>query len=422
MSEYRLRQRPLLLLVLFVSVLLLVMLCWLHGWVVSPLSPVSCPPPSPLSSLRELVPYSRLDPRCGLVSVLHTLYTVEEETGDTLVISPTLQEKVEDWLGGDTQLLTELLDQTVVQVTCLLSGETTHYNPLRARRPRPAGGREAGRVWAEEEVRRTRQGCDFCDAGNMTGEESWGRIVSPGCSTAANLFKVAGPNNGLILSTSHSIFDIGLVEWRQILHCATLWYHKVHSTDKQLIFPMLVQDMFPKAGASKVHPHLHTWLGRTAYSGHFASMLRSASSYISRTGRDYWRDLLDLHMDLGLGVRHGQATAIIPLTSRRDHEVMIVSDSMCEDTITLLAAVMEAYHEDLGVFCHSLGVALPPLIPQPRHSSLPAIVRIGSRGLCTNTQSDVSSLDLYAFYSVNVNPLQTIKALTAALERVKLSK
>jgi len=119
MSEYRLRQRPLLLLVLCVSVLLLLMLC-LHGWSVSP--PLTCPPPSPLSSLRELVPYSRLDPRCGLVQLLHTLYRVQEE-GDTLVISPTLQEKVQDWLGGDTQLVTEVLDQTVVQALQFRAGD-----------------------------------------------------------------------------------------------------------------------------------------------------------------------------------------------------------------------------------------------------------------------------------------------------------
>ena len=41
---------------------------------------------------------------------------------------------------------------------------------------------------------------------------------------------------------------------------------------------------------------------------------RKANLYRSTTGSDYWSDLADLHLALGLGVRHKTALAIIPLT------------------------------------------------------------------------------------------------------------
>ena len=85
------------------------------------------------------------------------------------VVPAPLLEKLQGWLGGDEQLLQEARLQVVVQVrplapcrrppcvqvTGLLSGDTTHYNPLRARRPKPPGGQGAGREWAEEQVKLT---------------------------------------------------------------------------------------------------------------------------------------------------------------------------------------------------------------------------------------------------------------------------
>jgi len=227
---------------------------------------------------------------------------------------------------------------------------------------------------------------------------------------------VAGPSNGLIISSSHSLFDIGESQLSQLLDCAVLWFKEMHRQDPSLNFPMLVWDTFPKSGASQVHPHLQTWLGTAGYSGHFETNLREAIAYETLTeSGNYWKDMTELHVALGLGVQHGDATAIVPLTSHRDHEWMVVGEEMSSDFVSLLAAVLESHVEGLGVICRSLGMAFPPISPQGRESSLPVIARIGSRGDCTKTQSDVSSLDLYAFYSVNADPFDTVAALKDVL-------
>ena len=42
--------------------------------------------------------------------------------------------------------------------------------------------------------------------------------------------------------------------------------------------------------------------------------LRKANLHSKTTGRDYWKDVAELHISLGLGLRHGSTVAIAPLT------------------------------------------------------------------------------------------------------------
>ena len=52
------------------------------------------------------------------------------------------------------------------------------------------------------------------------------------------------------------------------------------------------------------------------------------------------------------------------LISKKDHEVMVVGKELGQDMVELVAAVVETYHSLLGVFCHSVSLALPPMKPQ----------------------------------------------------------
>ena len=163
-----------------------------------------------------------------------------------------------------------------------------------------------------------------------------------------------------------------------MLHCSKLWFGKVHQQDRSLVFPMMVWDSLPHSGASQIHPHMQIWLGRD-YEGQFKSMLRDANAYATEFGGNYWEDMAEAHVGLGLGVVEGGAVAIVPLTSHKDHEVMIMAKEVNKDFIFLLSAVMEMYNEKLGVFCRSMGMSFPPLIPKIPEATLPAVLRVGSR-------------------------------------------
>lgn len=353
--------------------------------------------------------------KCGVVITAFNLYTIEVE-GVPIKIPKTFEAKVSGWLGGDKDLIDQATNQKVIQITNRLSGETTHYNPLRAKRP--GAQAQQSREFVDKIIEESKASCDLCRAENMTAEETWGRIKTSQCITAANMFKISGPNNGLVISRTHDLLAIGPEELKDLLHCTKLWFTKVHKQDSKLMFPMLVWDALPHAGASQVHPHLQVWLGHD-YEGQFKSMLRDANSYATEFGGNYWEDLAKVHVALGLGVVEGGAVAIIPLTSHKDHEVMIIAKDVNKDFLFLLSAVMEMYNEKLGVFCRSMGMAFPPLISRIPEETLPAVLRVGSRGSCSSSVSDASSLDLYGVFSVNADPVQTISALKAVIVNIK---
>merc|ERR1719239_582566 len=162
-----------------------------------------CAPLKPMVSLHDLVAIWRQEkPLCEVGDTLHTLYQIEEEEAGHLVIPKPLQELLHQWVGPEL----DVARQQIIQVTDLLSGESTHYNPLRAQRPRPGGGSE-GRSWAVSQVERSAAQCHFCRPQNFTAEEVWGRISLPHCSSAGNVFRVAA-TSGLILAKTHSVLEM----------------------------------------------------------------------------------------------------------------------------------------------------------------------------------------------------------------------
>jgi len=367
-----------------------------------------------LQTMSDIVKILTLD-RCGVIQTVFDLYRIEVE-GVPIKVPEQFAEKVSGWLGGDKELIDQSLNQKVIQITNRLSGETTHYNPLRAKRP--GSQAQQSRDYVDKIIAESQESCDLCKAENFTAEETWGRVRTPSCITAANMFKVSGPNNGLVISKTHHILELGHNELREMLNCAKQWYRKVNQQDRSLVFPMMVWDALPHAGASQIHPHMQIWLGRH-YEGQFGSMLRDSNAYLAEFGGNYWEDMADAHVGLGLGVVEGGAVAIVPLTSHKDHEVMIMAKDVNKDFIFLLSAVTEMYNEKLGVFCRSMGMSFPPINSRPAEATLPAILRVGSRGSCSSSVSDASSLDLYGVFSVNVDPVQTITTLKHVINNIK---
>ena len=114
------------------------------------------------------------------------------------------------------------------------------------------------------------------------------------CITAANLFKVTGPHNGLVLARSHSLLELGPHQLAGLWHCCLAWFNTTHHHHPHLASPMLIWDTLDKAGASQVHPHLQVWLG-SHYEGEFERWVESAARHQSDTGRDYWADMVEAH-------------------------------------------------------------------------------------------------------------------------------
>ena len=102
--------------------------------------------------------------------LLNRLYHVKI-VGDPIKIPLSMQAKVNDWLQNKTELLAEAGQQKVVEITNKWTGETTHYNPLRAKKP--GAGVTQNMEYLQKIISESQASCDFCQARNYTvGYES----------------------------------------------------------------------------------------------------------------------------------------------------------------------------------------------------------------------------------------------------------
>ena len=192
------------------------------------------------------------------------------------------------------------------------------------------------------------------------------------------------------------------------MECTRAWIEKVHSLDKRLTSGMIIADTLWRAGASQIHPHLQVWLGGQ-YEGQFAVLERQSVLYRQQHGTSFISDMVYLHLKLGLAVTVGDVVVMAPLTSHKEYELMVISPTV-DDTFTqVYANIMKVYNEDLSLYCRSMAMSWPSLDTSGgKVDTLPAILRMGSRGACDSGINDVSSLELYSVYSVSVDPYTTI--------------
>ena len=96
---------------------------------------------------------------------------------------------------------------------------------------------------------------------------------------------------------------------------------------------------------------------------------------------------------------------------------MLIAEEPDEDWLRGFYLIYQTFLLELKLFCWSAGFAWPKVSGDLQSNSLPAIVRIGSRGNCQSMVSDVSSLELYSVYNVNSNPFATMKAFMKVMSK-----
>lgn len=345
------------------------------------------------------------------------LYVVDVKEGK-IFLHPKFANKVHEWLGYDQNLYEEVKQQKVIHVYHKFSHKLTAYNPIRAKRPM-AKPQKPSKLYIEELINQSLPGCDFCNAEIMTAGEIFGRIQGKSSLSAANTFKI-DKWHGLFIPDKHSILEINNQEFLDLFNTSLRWFGMVASMDSKARFPVLFWDMFPAAGASQVHVHIHGILGDGLYRGALNEELRISNEYLSETNSNYWQDLVEVHDRLGLAVFFGKAVAIAPLTSQKDHELLLISQMPNTDIFNLLYFVIQAYHS-IERFCYSSSMALPLFGPDRvfrKSESLPTIIRIGTRGVCSSTVNDVSSLELYTMFNINVDPYYTVEKLKETIRKL----
>ena len=113
--------------------------------------------------------------------------------------------------------------QTAVIVTDTVEGHSTHFNPLRARKPIAFKRVESAASAFSEIASSAGASCDFCSPEELTAEETWGRVRGAHSVTAANAFRSDGAH-GLLVFSRHDPLSVTLDELSDGFAVVQTWF------------------------------------------------------------------------------------------------------------------------------------------------------------------------------------------------------
>ena len=257
-----------------------------------------------------------------------------------------------------------------------------------------------------------------------------GRIFGKHCYTASNIAKYC-KHHGLIIPYEHSPFNAlrrGLLQ--DYIYTSLIWLNSMHTNMKpyEYIYPHIFLDMGPKASASQEHTHFQLILTKQRYLGKIEKERQAVHQYsITNTNRNYWEDLISLHLYLGLGVIYRNQTKIDKTLYKnvtnddaiiishvapiKDKEIIIISNNPFSTSFSFaMEKAIDALFES-GTTALSMMMVLDPLNNKlSKHSTQPgAIVKIIDRGNILDNRSDTGSMEYYGSNNIINDPYELIK-------------
>ncbi|KAK7493952.1 hypothetical protein BaRGS_00014834, partial [Batillaria attramentaria] len=248
----------------------------------------------------------------------------------------------------------------------------------------------------------------------FTAEHLFHRVESKHSFSASNAFKV-DTLHALFALKQHDPLRWSLEQYMDLMNLTVTWFQKANNHIQGARFPSVIWDVLPKCGASQVHPHLHGFLDVERYHGVVEAWRLGAQDYYSRTGTNFYADMADVALALGLGVSYKSAVAFASIVPRKDHEIVVMAPSAGNDFFQLVYFVLRAFIDDLGKFCFSMGLGYPSVVDE--EGRIPAYARIITRGAVTEIRADMSSLELFAATNVNVDPFKVIQLVRDSLHK-----
>eukprot|EP00112_Aurelia_sp_Birch-Aquarium-sp1_P024870 Seg803.6 transcript_id=Seg803.6/GoldUCD/mRNA.D3Y31 product="hypothetical protein" protein_id=Seg803.6/GoldUCD/D3Y31 len=348
----------------------------------------------------------------------NSVYQVREKLAE-VTISDTFLVKVKGWLKDDTELIEKTKKQTLVFIDNFYTQESVVFNPVRSKRPGASGG-DSSDVLAKL-LDSSAKNCDFCKFQQLTAKDSFGILESKHAAIVSNTFKIE-KYHGMILLRQHNPSKFSMEQFLDSMNLASKWYDKVHGLVPDHNFRHIYWDVYPKASASQVHPHLHILLGSTEYYAKWNHFYTSALRYAhDHEGANYWSKIIEAHHSIGLAAQYGGASALAYLTPQKDYCTFVISRKPDIDFFKMVYFVYKAFVDDLRLYAYSSGFVFPKLNIEAGNEDkeLPAVFSIVYRGSLAGSRSDISSFDLFGTANVNVSPYKVIQSIKGSINERK---
>lgn len=306
------------------------------------------------------------------------------------------------------RVLESIRNQTVVRTFNKLSGEGALFNWLRAF---PPGAKSAGvnQDQLHRHIETSRENCDFCQVGQLTAEDTFGRIQGRHCTVAANIAKYDAWHS-IICFHKHNPLDFTQEDLSDYLETGFRWFEKVRQRNPEYKFPFLMWNCLERAGASVIHGHAQVLMSKNAHYAKTEHIRRVAEDYRRNFGRDYFQDLFRAHYLVNLAFADQDTAIIANLTPIKEKEVIIVSRESPAENDSAKRAIfrtLRCFIDDLGVTSFNLSISIPPLGDR----SFPYIIRLVDRGNLFKQTADIGCMELYASSVIASDPYTVINKL-----------
>ncbi|CAH1783243.1 unnamed protein product [Owenia fusiformis] len=352
------------------------------------------------------------------LAIFNTIFTVRKRSG-SLNIPDTFVPKMLKWLGGNKKYLEEAQHQTITITFNELTRDSTIFNPLRGKRPitKPE---ISERLYVDNLAEKSGKTCDFCESTykKYTGIDPFGRLETSHAFTASNAFKYDAWHTMVVFRNHHPL-DWNFIEFMDLFQLTLDWVNKVHYTDPNYKYPIVMWDLLPHASASQIHPHVHVTMETDRYYGSQENWRLAAEQYSKMfPDRNYFTDLIHLHDILGLAVHVDDVVAYASITPKKDNEIVIMAESPSANFFHMIYYVTRAFIEDMDHLCYSMSIVYPEM-GSSNTGRMPTLARIVTRGSVSEIRSDISSLELFAASNVNVDPFKAIQFIRKSIKHRK---
>jgi len=319
---------------------------------------------------------------------------------------------MQQWLQRQFGSVDAVTTQRIVRVTNKVTLEDVLYNALRSRRPIQMND---GSVLMERLAQA--DGDDpLADPEATTLQDPWGRVQGAHSITAANVAKLDAHSGVIVFDTYNPLrFDE-----QAVLDCFEVgweWARRGHQTDTAAVYYMLIWNCLWRAGASLLHGHAQTLLGRGQHYGKVETLRRAAHAYAAANpGRSYFDDLFEAHETLGLGFEVGGVRVLAHVTPLKEKEALVIAPPFHQGLPATVYQVSACLRDRMGVRSFNLALHQPPIAPVAEDwSGFPNIVRIVDRGDPLSQTSDFGTMELYGASVVSSDPFALAQALREAV-------
>ncbi len=339
--------------------------------------------------------------------IFHRIFSVTTTKG-CLKPPKTMLSWIEQQFGS----VDRVTEQKIIKITNLVTFEGAIFNSLRALRPR----QYEDRLRVEAHILDRAKDDPLSKPLEDTPEDPFGRIKGKYCITASNIAKYDGLH-GMVIFKDYNPLEFSREEIIDYLDTGWKWAQKAHQYDPSAKYYFFLWNSLKKAGASLAHGHAQVVLSRDSHYAKIEALRYAALRYKAEHGSDYFNDLYQAHLDLGLATEKDGIKIMAYLTPIKEKEIMLLAPSLNHSFKEMVYEVLACFRDRMHVTAFNLGIATPPLNSLPEGwKDFPVIARIVDRGYPWDGSSDFGTMELYAASIISSDPFQVAQELRKALQ------